>query len=384
MARTLTIHDGVIRPSMLRELESFRDPGQQISTYYLDLNQRRWGTTAAVRIAVKNKLAEERRRLDEMDLSHAMRQTLRTDLTQVEELALEQIGQRNTAALACFIASRARYGFVVRIPWPVRSRAFFEEQFVLWPLNQVLDQGDRYAICLTDKDDARLFLFHMERIEEVAQISDEIPGRVRVPDPMGEGLKYFHKHVLYYRKHFAKVAERALRLVQRESVDHVIIGGLYETLPEFESYLHRYVSDRIVARWKIEVQRPPTEIFERTQHEEQQVHERHASDTWRTIQDQRPTRGALGPEEVFAAIWQRRAATVLMEPERTLAGWRCTACGRLQLAGDACLECGGKTAEVPDLYEEAAHDVVEQSAHVLYWKDPALKKANSVAALQRF
>ena len=55
-------------------------------------------------------------------------------------------------------------------------------------------------------------------------------------------------------------------------------------------------------------------------------------------------------------------------------GFRCSACGRLNLTADPCVECGGKMVEVPDLYEEAVHDAIEQSAHVRYWKDPALAR----------
>jgi hypothetical protein len=49
-----------------------------------------------------------------------------------------------------------------------------------------------------------------------------------------------------------------------------------------------------------------------------------------------------------------------------------------------CAECGGKTTEVGDAYEEAIKDAIEQSAQVRYWKDPALNGADSIAALRRF
>ena len=37
---------------------------------------------------------------------------------------------------------------------------------------------------LTNKDDGRLFLYFMEQIEEVVDVVDLIPGRVRFPDPL--------------------------------------------------------------------------------------------------------------------------------------------------------------------------------------------------------
>ena len=306
------------------------------------------------------------------------------DCELVEEAASTVIGERHTLAMACFVASESRYARALRLPWPVRDRAFFEDRFVLWPLQQVLDQSDRYAIILTDKDEARLFLFYLEQIEEVTKIVDEIPGRVRFPDPFGE-LEYMRKHIEHYHHHFDRVSETALRLLQREPFEHLIIGGLWETLPEFESRLHRYLRDRIMARWDIDVQHTPTtEVLERTRQEEQQFLERQARDTWKAIQDLRPQRGALGPEEVFAALWQRRVQTLLEEPGVARPGFRCTACGRLSLGDGPCVECGGKKADVPEVYQEAVHDAIEQSAHVRYWNDRALKEVNSIAALKRF
>jgi peptide chain release factor subunit 1 len=271
----------------------------------------------------------------------------------------------------------------LRLPWPLRDRAFFEDRFVLWPLHQVLDQTDRFAICLTDKEKARLFLYYMEAIEEVADVLDEIPGRVRFPDPVRQ-WHYMHKHVEHFHHHFANVAETAFRLFRREPFEHLIVGGRWETLPQFESHLHRYLRDRLVGRWEIDVHTPTEQILQRALKEEQQFLERQAQDIWKAIQEHRPQRGALGPEETFAALWQRRVQPLLIEPDVVLPGFRCTICGRLHLSGGPCVECGGKMAEVRDILEEAVHDAIEQSAQVRYWKAPVLDEVDSMAALKRF
>jgi hypothetical protein len=52
------------------------------------------------------------------------------------------------------------------------------------------------------------------------------------------------------------VSESSLRVLRREPFERLIIGGLWETLPQFESRLHRYLRDRIVARWDIDVHTP--------------------------------------------------------------------------------------------------------------------------------
>ena len=193
MSITIDVHQGIVRPSLLAELESFHAPDQRVSRYYLDLDPRRSGSPKAVREVLEKTLARERGQIAQLDLGHAVRQALLRDLEEVERLAPLVIGERHTRSLACFVASERRSGRVLPLPWPTRHCAFFEDRFVLWPLQQILDQSDRYAIVLTDKDDARLFLFFQERIEEVTTLKDEIPGRVRYPGRSRE-IEYAQAH----------------------------------------------------------------------------------------------------------------------------------------------------------------------------------------------
>jgi len=384
MAESIAVHEGVIRPSLVAELESSRAADRRVSSYYLNLDLRRWGNAEAVRIAVKDALKLERDRIEQMDAPHEVRMALLRDSELVEELAPTGIDDRSTRSLACFVDSRSDNSRALRLPWPVRERAFFEDRFVLWPLRQLLDQSDRYGIVLTDKDDARLFLFFQEQIEEVKYIPDEVPGRIRFPVRWRE-LEYRRKRIEHFHDHFDKVSEKALRLLEREPFEHLIIGGLWETLPQFEQRLHRYLRDRIVARWDIDVMHTPTtEVRERAQREEEELLRRQAQDTWKAIQDYRPQRGAVGPEEVFAALWGRRVQTMLEEPDVVRPGFRCTSCGRLQLDDGPCVECGGKKDEVRDIFEEAVLEAIDQDAHVRYWKDPALHEVDSLAALRRY
>ena len=65
-------------------------------------------------------------------------------------------------------------------------------------------------------------------------------------------------------------------------------------------------------------------------------------------------------------------------------GYRCKTCGLLSLGAGACVECGGEKTEVVNVYNEAVRDAIDQSAHVLDWKDPALAAIESIAAFRRY
>src|SRR6184192_17765 len=60
MANTIAVHEGVIGPGLVAELEAFRAPDRRVSSYYLNLDPRRWGDAEDIRCALKETLSRER------------------------------------------------------------------------------------------------------------------------------------------------------------------------------------------------------------------------------------------------------------------------------------------------------------------------------------
>ena len=354
-----------------------------ISSYYLDLDAEQRGTIEGMRIEVKKALARQRKGISDLDVDGETRHALIRDWKSIFEPALLAPGERHTRALACFAASSAGIARVLQLPWPLRDRTFFEHRFVVWPLDELLDQAERYVICLTNKDDARLYYFDLEQLELVGEILDEIPGKIRFPVPIDEP-DYICKHHRHVHYHFVKVADQLLKLFEQRTFEHLIVGGLWEVLPEFEQHLHQYLSERIVARWDLDVHTPPLEVERRAVYEERQLLERQKEETWQVINNEQPSRRTIGLEETLAALWLRQVDTMLAEPSARAEGVRCSLCGRMQRRGDACAQCGGKTSPVANLFDEAEHQAMEQSGHVRHWRSSTLRSNGSIAASKRF
>src|SRR5205823_3629145 len=221
----------------------------------------------AMRKALDDHFDALRARIDQLDVADEARHALRRDLEAAREPVLALRGLRGMRSLACFVSSEAGVLHAYALPWPVQTACFFEDHFELWPLEQMLSQAERYAICLVDADDARLFLYFMDRIEQVAEIH------------------------------------------------HV------------ETNEHRYPQAQ------------------------QHLLAREAAELWQQIQDTPPQGRGIGPEEVFALLWQRRAKAVLLDPNIVQEARRCQQCGRLVLPNRSdCPECGGLLAAVPDAF----------------------------------
>lgn len=379
----LPLYEGVITRRLLRRLAEIHRPGELLPSVYLDMDPSRWGDAEGVRIAAKNSLRQLHEHIRALPIANGERQRLLHETDLIQEVATLTAGRRNLRSLACFVASALGVAYALPLPWPNFSRHFLEDRFVLWPLHQALDQSDPFGLILVDKDEARLYLGYLGQVEERTYIFDEVPPKIRIPDAFGE-LEFRRKQVVYFHRHFDRVAYTALRLWEQEPFRHLIIGGLWEVLPQFERHLHRYLHEHIVARWEISVHAPKEELQRRLEEEEKRLLERQAELIWHELAEAPPERQARGPERVFRALWEQRVGYLLIHPNTHYHGHVCTQCQRLHLSGGPCIECGGSVAHVPDIYEEAARVALAQSAHVRYWTAQALEECDGIAALLRY
>ncbi len=385
MTRSIELLPGIVSRAVMDQLRQYSSEQGRALSVYVDVDAERWGSAEAARIAAKNALLEARRRIETLeDLSAAHRHQLLEDVERAREIAEATAGRRRTRSLAIFADHSQRYGLAIPLPWPVRPRWFVDQAFVTWPLEQMLHLSEKYCICLTDKDDARIFVFYMGAIEERTDIVDEIPGRIRYPDPFRE-LEYMRKHVEYFHKHFDHTAQALFDLYQREGFDHLVVGGLHEVLPQFERHLHSYLRDKVIARWDVPVQTISlTEVLERTEAEERRIEDAHARRIWKQIEERGPARSSHGPEEVFQALWQHRVHALLVDPELRLEAGRCGSCLRTTLL-ERCPECGSAELEKVDGVTEAVTLAIETGAIVKYWERSAeLAGVGHMATLNRF
>jgi hypothetical protein len=84
MAKAVAVHEGVIHPGLVAELEAFRAPGRLVSSYYLDLSPRP-ATDRTAADALKSALAGAKAAIEQVDARPAIRHALRRDWDLVAE-----------------------------------------------------------------------------------------------------------------------------------------------------------------------------------------------------------------------------------------------------------------------------------------------------------
>lgn len=123
----------------------------------------------------------------------------------------------------------------VRLRVPLLPYAEWSPVPYLRPLLAALDEHERTLIVLVDKERARFIVDYLEQGEELATLTDEVPGRHAQGGYSQNKYQRDHdKHVLWHAK---RIVETLARLPRTMHLDRVLISGPPEILAEVEHLL---------------------------------------------------------------------------------------------------------------------------------------------------
>jgi len=152
----------------IQQLEAFDGQGARVLSVYLDLEPKRQ-LRRAYQIMFEDLVKETRDKLDEEG-----REALTTEGTRVQEW-LDNTEPRGKG-LALFSCTPRQLWQAYFLPVRVRDRLAFEPRPLIAPLLDVLDEYERYAVVIVDKERARLFTVFGGEIEERDDFKDFVPG----------------------------------------------------------------------------------------------------------------------------------------------------------------------------------------------------------------
>ncbi len=332
----------MIRQSDIEALERLDSRGALVLSAYLDLDPERHARRT-YRIAFEDLTRELREKL-----AKPGRAALEREAERVTQWLETQKPQGKGLAL---FASAPRqlwqaHWLAVRVP----DHAAFEPLPDLAPLLDALDEYERYAVALADREHARLFTVFMGEIEEGDELEDSL---VRRDDA----------HVL----HLQRVARRLAELSRRRHFDRLILAGPEEAAHELRRRLPRALASRLVAVTPLAMDASAKEILEKTLAVERLAErdfEQRLLDE--LIEQSGPAGRAIhGISPTLAALWAREVHTLVAAERTHVEGSECPSCGRLEKgAVERCPACGEKMEPMHDLFHRALTEALRQSAKV--------------------
>ena len=161
--------------SLLRKLAEWDGDGAPITSLSLSVDGRRYPRKGDAEVRLEELLRRARPQAE--GLGREAARSVERDLAAMSEFVRDEFERGDTRGLAMFSCTAAGLWEFVTAPRPLRDRVTVGPQADLLPLEVLLETYRPTCLALVDHADARLFLIELGRIEEIADVADEVPGR---------------------------------------------------------------------------------------------------------------------------------------------------------------------------------------------------------------
>lgn len=363
----------------IRSLAGFKGHAAPVVTLYLDVDGRRYVRPKDYELQLESLLRKAGRYTN----GHT---PAVQDLQRIEAHVKAGLDRSQTRGLAIFSCAAQDLWHVVELPVPVRNQLVVNATPHVRQLETVLDEYQRFAVLLADKQRARIFVFELGRLVDRSELFDQLP---RHEDDRGDWDK---DHVRDHsaeaaHQHLKRAAQVAFEVYKNNPFDHLILGAPEEIAKELERDLHSYLRDRIAARMSIPVNATEAQIRDAALQVEQQVERAKEAKLVGKLRDAVGSQkgGVAGLADTVTALIERRVDTLVVSDGYEAPGWRCRACGYVALKGRACPLCEQPMAQVDDVVEEAVEEALAQNCRVAVCVGNAdLDVLGRIGALLRF
>jgi peptide chain release factor subunit 1 len=368
----------------LRRLAELRLDRPVVLSLYLNLDPTEFATPPARATAVRSLLDEAERRMREVDgLSHRDRGDLERALERARSFLQRDLNAEGAHGLAVFVCEPIDLFEAIKLPRSVPACVAIDRAPLVGPLAR-LERRERWCVALVSRRDARVFRGSAEGLREVAAVRDEVHGQ---HDQGGWSQARYQRSIEKEKDdHLRHAADLLMRHFKRQPFERLVLGGPNEVVSDFESKLHRYLSQRLAGRIDVDVEtsgadavlaaaRPVLEALE-------DAREREALERL-----DEGSRSASGLADVLRALNERRVETLLLVDRLSEAGARCPECGWLGPPGERqCPADGAGLEQRDDVIEPAVEVALQQAAEVLpvRRREAELAARGGIAALLRF
>jgi peptide chain release factor subunit 1 len=320
------------------------------------------------------------------DLDHRSSMSLRAGVRLVLDMTPELRSELGSG-IAVFVCDGLGLEEHLTMPPKVWDNAIVGPRPYLRPIQAVLDEYRRVAAVVVDARGAEIVVYHMGEVLDRHVIEAEELRKADIAGWYGLEEWRHRNHAEEARNRlFREVAERLDRLCRDSGVALVLIGGQDDAT----SGLLPFLDHRVAAMTRVFVADVHTltpsllsstvsrleESFEREE-ERRQVEETYAAAAEGDL-------AVIGVERVLRAANHLAVARLFLHDGAIRQGSMCSACGALSLPVDVCLECGGETTAIPDVFESLSRSVVDGGGSVEHVMADTRLAGDLVAAKLRF
>ncbi|MFN3480490.1 MAG: Vms1/Ankzf1 family peptidyl-tRNA hydrolase [Thermodesulfovibrionales bacterium] len=273
---------------------------------------------------------------------------------------------------------------------PVRNDLIIDKTPFVKPLMDLLDNYQRYALLLVDKESARIFIIHLGEIVEYGEVhSSDVPGKHKKGGWFALSQNHYERHIDYHvGLHLKDVLERFGSFLSGEYIGRVIIGGSDEAVSMVKERLPKEILERVISNIRIEMFAKPDEILKKVQ---PLVYEYERKKEEEEVQDLinrslKNENAVIGLDNVLNALQQQRVMKLFVLKDYNPNGFSCNSCGYLSSQDvNPCPYCGNKMEAEKFIVDSACEKAIQQGALIeVIAENKELAKYGSIGAFLRY
>ena len=380
---------GVMTWNRLRELAAFRAENGLAISLYAGFDPSVAGTLPGPATTKINSLLDEAHKstLSERgELTHDQKSGLQSDFERIRSYFTNEFDRAGTLGLAIFADGLDGFWSVNALSELVPDRVCVGPDFFLRPLVPLLGRGEGAIVALIDRERGLLFQLTNGRLEPLADLSEEQPGR---HDQGGWSQARFQRRIdELARDHLRTVATNLDTYVRRGLARQVVVVGPEEARATFNEMLTQESQSAVAGSTAGEGYSTPSELLELALpflERARQDEETAALDRWQE-EAGRSGRAASGWDETLEAASDGRVELLLFQEGAHRQAYECPSCGRVQIQNGACPLDATRMEPRQDGVDLAVHRTLAHGGFVraLARERPELGPVEGIAALLRY
>lgn len=298
---------------------------------------------------------------------------------------------RSVAVFSCY---QEDYFRAYPLAVPLRSRIRVGDRPYVKPLADLLDSYGGYGVVLVDKQEVRLFHFHLGELREEEGMAGESVRRTK----RGGGSQAAGRRggVAGQTDYFEELTERNIRVAvdfstqffKEKNIRRILIGGTEDNIALFRSQLPKAWQSLVVGTFPISMHASHNEVLELAMQAGEESDLRRKEKLANTVVTNaaKVKGGVLGLDDTLKAVHDGRVQMLLIREGFRAPGCRCKGCGNLSAYPmEVCPFCGGECEEISDAVELVVRKVMQLGGEVeVLNRDQVVGQFDQIGALLRY
>ena len=365
----------------IRALVSKDGGGVPFTSVYLNTDGARFPRAADYEARLDGLLREVRRTADTLPEEQAA--GVHADAEAVSRWVRQEFERGDVRGVGVF-AGGGEIIDTVQTALPVRNVARVAGTPYVVPLEALLGRHHHIAFAIVSRDRARVFRYHLGRLEEHERVESDVHGQ---HEQGGWSQARYQRNIEHEVLHHMKdVAEVLRQLHDTEPIDALVLSGPGPDVAELERLLHPYLREvRYGKALSVPLHAGPDDVKKALAEVEQSLvssRRQQLLERLRASQGQ-GERAARGVRHVLEAINAKAVETLFVVEGTGEPGYK-SANGALALTEEETAAYGTPVTPVPDVVDEVIEEAVRSGAHIELFRDGERLDGNMVAALLRF